>query len=288
MVVVTQHSEMPRKQQPVAYLSLRMRYPAAGDDPLPDRVIDFNDGLEDSLRAVNLDGLEHSVTGSDVIREGGSVAFLEDEFFFDITEFNTTDRAEQEIVKRVRTHGIPRGYRFSLKKQIVLDKDERDVFDRILYQTRDTRWTKYAPPVRLLANPKKTTGFPKRVQYASTMAARCNGVGGKDIFDLFPKRSDLATFFSTLSHSDHAKLVATYLRIADNKDNEWLHAWLKDFQATTDDDYPEWVDAMLWMFAVLDRLREGGLLIDQKGASVPVLLYWDDYLGGSPYTETAV
>lgn len=281
---------MPRKKQPVvAFLSCKMWYPNPPEPPLAEADLRYINGIEASIRSIKLAGLTHSVSSAEEIWDGGRVTFCEEEYFCDLASLKAVDRTEAEIVKRIRRHGIRKRYRFFLKKQILLDNEDREVFDRRVYYVRNTRWVKYEAPVRLPTRRKAATPtYPARLKYTSVLAGRCHGLGGSDIFGLFPRQADMQRFFASVSASDNKKLVAIYREIAARRDNEWLHHWLRDYQAKTGDDYPEWVDELLWLLAFLDRLREGGLLKNGETTEVPVLLYWDDYLCGTPCTESAV
>ena len=129
------------------------------------------------------------------------------------------------------------------------------------------------------------TKFPRQLEYLSEMAVRCDGIGGNDVYGLFEKKADLEEFINNLSSNDRSVLIEIYLKIVRRKHNEWFLSWLRSCE-DQEGDPPEWTEKLHWFFCVMDRLREGGLLAGARGkAKKTVLMFWDDYLGGEPYTE---
>ncbi|MCA9176945.1 MAG: hypothetical protein KDB14_20795 [Planctomycetales bacterium] len=269
------------KPQPIAFITLRMRYPAGDDGPLPREVLDYHEQIEDEFDELEkLSEVDFSVSSASSFEHEGQQWWWED-FTVAILEDPAIERIADRLVQFVRGAGIRFGHSFWLDMQILLPTGERNVYTKRIYPKRETKWSLYQPPTSLAARSNSPTEFPRNLGYLAEMAQRCYGLGGDDIYGLFPKQSDLTKCIKGLSDSDRKQLAEIYLKIVRLKHNEWFLQWMREHE--NEEESPRWVDELYWFLAVLDRLREGGLLAGARGkATKTVLKYWDDYLCGDP------
>jgi hypothetical protein len=279
---------MPRKSKVVAHLTCGMTYAAGSVDepgvPLPAPVLAYHRRIENELSGLSkLKGVTRSVSGAADFEIDG-IEFWRETFWFGVTDLDIVDTTADRLERILRSIGIKFGHKFSIEKQLVLPNGERDVYTRRIYPKRATKWKQWKPALALQPAKNSNEAFPSKLKYLAGMARRCDGIGGNDIFNLFPKPSGLVKFLEDLSPSDRSELISIYQTIVRKKHNEWFLKWLKEH-----DEYPQWALEFTWFLSVLDRLRQGGLLLATRGkAKRTVLLYWDDYLSGKPYTEEAV
>lgn len=205
----------------VAILSCGMRYPSPQEGPHPKHVLDYHSRIESEFRKLPLKDVETPphVSVDAFYDDNDQIVAWREDFTYLIYDLAAVEVAERSIVQIVRRVGIKFNHRFSLKKQIVIASDERDVYDRRLYPNRDTKWVLYVAPVRLRNRRKPTPGYPSRLQYLAQMARRCVGRGGNDVYGLFEKQADLNRFFAALADKDRAELVNLYCQIVRGKDN---------------------------------------------------------------------
>ncbi len=272
------------RQQVVAYLSLHMSFPAGKSKrPLRKDVRSYHERIDS--RFFQLGRLAHVSKGSrsahDWETEDGKRFWTQD-FYLRIHNSSAVESTAAHIVDIVRRVGIKSNHKFEIQMQVVRENEERDVYWKRIYPSRDTDWILDQPRVTLKASPETVTDFPPHLAYLAEIAGRCFLVGGNDVWALLRKQSDLEKCLNALSVEDREKLIGIYQEIVRKKHNQWFLAWCRN----DGEEHPKWADELSWLFCFLDRLREGGLMEKTRGlAKKTVLCYWDDYLGGEPYLE---
>ncbi len=262
-------------------LTLAVRYPT---DPPPGVTVEQRRvvicSLETELdRIVSLKCVTGDKLQSSFERYQNGVDESEESYWFEFHDLSALERIAERIVQIVRRRGFRHSNRFLLSRTIFHANEDHTEYTRKIYPHRDTKWAKVRTMVRLKPRRKSRTKFPAKLAYLADLAGRCSVFPGY-ASEVLRNERDLKLFLGELTARDRDELVAIYRKIAARKDNEWFHRWLRNHEH---EEWPVWVDDFHRLLALLERLRQGGLLSSVRGTlKQRVLKYWDDQLLGEP------
>ena len=259
-----------------AYLSLEVTYPAAGQRTKAD--VRFCEKLEDDFVALaDRKTVGRGISSADEVSDGGTV-FWRESAVLNAAAAAPLRRLADRAAELVRAAGFRKGHTFALR--LLAPDAAGKMIERVrpITAAGTERWRTRTDRLKLRpAKKMRPAGYPERLAYLAVWAERCDGVGGNDIYGLFAHEPDLQAFLVGLPAADRDGLIELYKTIVRNGDHQWLHDWWHSVELDDPADWPAWPSRVAWLFALLDRLREGGLLAGTRGkVRRTELLFWGD------------
>ena len=259
-----------------AYLFLDMTYPAGGG-ALPAAIRDHHNKLEDAFLALaDRTTVSHGGSSVDAVMDGGA-EFWRESFALSAATPAPLRPLADRAAELVRVAGFPDGHTFALRLRS--PDAAGKMVERVRPITPDGggRWRVRADRLRLRpAKKKPPAGYPDRLAYLAGWAERCHWVGGNDFYDLFSHEPDLRAFLAGLSTADRAGLIELFSEIVRRRDHLWVRDWWRRNAEADEPEQPAWADTVMWLLAVLERLRDGGLLGGGGRGGRARLIFWED------------
>jgi hypothetical protein len=223
----------------------------------------FLDEVEDDIHALasNEKEIAPSTSSASESPKGWTEVFG---LRFQSQALSQMDSFANDIVRIVRSHGIPNGCSIELGKREVVDSEER-MYRRKVFAQRETNWQLQAGQ----ALPTKTgegIALPSRIKYLRELVNRYYQVGGNDVGRIFRSQTTPEDFIARLTETEAKKMRQAYERIVEKEDHRWLMEWLQE-----DCDVTVERAKVIYFFALLDRINEAGFV----GDDYVELVDWD-------------